>query len=100
MAVQMTLKYEPLLIADIERDRLKLAMECCIITPNVLKDGLATSTRRVCNAASHRGAGLQAAATAEGRCRVRLSLSAAAERPDGEVTQSGMNAAKAAQWTS
>lgn len=39
MAVQMTLKYEPLLNADIERDRLKLAMACCIITPNVLKDG-------------------------------------------------------------
>jgi NitT/TauT family transport system substrate-binding protein len=38
-AVQMTLKYEPLLNADIERDRLKLAMECCILTPNVLKQG-------------------------------------------------------------
>jgi NitT/TauT family transport system substrate-binding protein len=38
-AVQMTLKYEPLLNAGIERDRLKLAMECCIITPNVLKNG-------------------------------------------------------------
>ena len=39
MAVQMTLKYEPLLNANIERDRLKLAMECCIVTPNVLKNG-------------------------------------------------------------
>lgn len=39
LAVQMTLKYEPLLNADIERDRLALAMKCCIITPNVLKDG-------------------------------------------------------------
>ena len=39
MAVQMMLKYEPLLNADIERDRLKLAMSCCIVTPNVLKDG-------------------------------------------------------------
>lgn len=39
MAVQMTLKFEPLLNANIERDRLKLAMECCIITPNVLKNG-------------------------------------------------------------
>lgn len=39
MAVQMTLKYEPLLNASIERDRLKLAMECCIVTPNVLKNG-------------------------------------------------------------
>jgi NitT/TauT family transport system substrate-binding protein len=40
MAVQMVLKYEPLLNADIERDRLKLAMSCCIVTPNVLKDGI------------------------------------------------------------
>jgi NitT/TauT family transport system substrate-binding protein len=39
-AVAMTLKYEPLLNAGIERDRLKLAMECCIVTPNVLKHGL------------------------------------------------------------
>jgi len=39
-AVQMTLKYEPLLNADIERDRLKLAMECCMVTPNVKKDGI------------------------------------------------------------
>jgi NitT/TauT family transport system substrate-binding protein len=38
-AVQMTLKYEPLLNADIERDRLKLAMECCMVTPNVRKHG-------------------------------------------------------------
>jgi NitT/TauT family transport system substrate-binding protein len=35
----MTLKYEPLLNAEIERDRLKYAMQCCIITPNVLKSG-------------------------------------------------------------
>jgi len=40
MAVQMTLKYEPLLNADIERDRLKLAMQCCMVTPNVRKDGI------------------------------------------------------------
>jgi NitT/TauT family transport system substrate-binding protein len=39
LAVQMTVKFEPLLNADIERDRLKLAMSCCIITPNVLKNG-------------------------------------------------------------
>jgi len=39
MAVQMVLKYEPLLNADIERDRLKLALSCCMITPNVLKVG-------------------------------------------------------------
>ena len=40
MAVQMTIKYEPLLNADIERDRLKLAMQCCMVTPNVRKDGI------------------------------------------------------------
>jgi NitT/TauT family transport system substrate-binding protein len=39
LAVQMTVKFEPLLNADIERDRLKLAMSCCIITSNVLKNG-------------------------------------------------------------
>jgi NitT/TauT family transport system substrate-binding protein len=39
MAVQMTVKYEPLLNAEIERDRLKFAMQCCIVTPNVLKNG-------------------------------------------------------------
>lgn len=39
LAVEMTVKFESLLNADIERDRLKLAMQCCIITPNVLKDG-------------------------------------------------------------
>ena len=38
-AVKMTLQFEPLLNADIERDRLRLAMSCCIATPNVLKDG-------------------------------------------------------------
>jgi NitT/TauT family transport system substrate-binding protein len=40
MAVQMTLKYEPLLNAEIERDRLNLAMACCMVTPNVRKDGI------------------------------------------------------------
>jgi NitT/TauT family transport system substrate-binding protein len=39
-AIAMTLKYEPLLNANIERDRLKLVMECCIVTPNVLKHGI------------------------------------------------------------
>src|SRR6185312_2206087 len=39
-AVQMTLKYEPLLNAGIERDRLKLAMSCCMVTPNVRKNGV------------------------------------------------------------
>jgi NitT/TauT family transport system substrate-binding protein len=40
MAVQMTIKYEPLLNANIERDRLALAMQCCMVTPNVGKDGI------------------------------------------------------------
>lgn len=40
MAVEMTLKYQPLLNAGIERDRLNLAMECCMVTPNVRKDGI------------------------------------------------------------
>jgi NitT/TauT family transport system substrate-binding protein len=39
LAVEMTLKYEPLLNAEIERDRLKLAAACCMITPNVLSHG-------------------------------------------------------------
>src|SRR5436190_5116282 len=39
MAVEMTLKYEPLLNADIERDRLKLATSCCMLTANVRRDG-------------------------------------------------------------
>jgi NitT/TauT family transport system substrate-binding protein len=39
MAIQMTLKFEPLLNAEVERERLKLAMECCLITPNVRKNG-------------------------------------------------------------
>jgi len=38
-AVQAALKFEPLLNADIERDRLKLALECCILTPNVKANG-------------------------------------------------------------
>jgi NitT/TauT family transport system substrate-binding protein len=38
-AVRMTTQFEPLLNADIERDRLRLAMSCCLITPNVLKYG-------------------------------------------------------------
>jgi NitT/TauT family transport system substrate-binding protein len=39
LAVEMTLKYEPLLNSDIERDRLRMAMACCMITPNVLAQG-------------------------------------------------------------
>jgi NitT/TauT family transport system substrate-binding protein len=40
MAAQMTVKYQPLLNYGIELDRLKLAMQCCIVTPNVRKDGI------------------------------------------------------------
>jgi len=39
LALEMTLKFEPLLNGDIERDRLKLASLCCIVTENVLKNG-------------------------------------------------------------
>jgi NitT/TauT family transport system substrate-binding protein len=39
MAVQMTLKFQSLLNKDIELDRLELAMQCCMVTPNVKKDG-------------------------------------------------------------
>lgn len=39
LAVDMTLKFEPLLNADIERDRLRLALQCCIFTTAVRKDG-------------------------------------------------------------
>lgn len=39
MAVEMVAKAEPLLKKDIELERLKLALKCCIITPNVLKNG-------------------------------------------------------------
>lgn len=38
-AVDAALKFEPLLKRDIERDRLRLGMECCILTPNVKKAG-------------------------------------------------------------
>jgi NitT/TauT family transport system substrate-binding protein len=39
LALKMTLQYESLLNAGIERDRLKLATACCMITANVRKDG-------------------------------------------------------------
>jgi NitT/TauT family transport system substrate-binding protein len=39
LALEMTLKFEPLLNPDIERDRLKMAMDCCIITAGVHKEG-------------------------------------------------------------
>jgi NitT/TauT family transport system substrate-binding protein len=35
----MATQFEPLLNADIERDRLRLAISCCLITANVLKSG-------------------------------------------------------------
>jgi NitT/TauT family transport system substrate-binding protein len=38
-AVKAAIAYEPLLNPDIERDRLRVAMECCIVTPTVRKDG-------------------------------------------------------------
>jgi NitT/TauT family transport system substrate-binding protein len=40
LAVDMTLQYEPLLNREIERDRLKMAMACCMITANVHKQGI------------------------------------------------------------
>jgi NitT/TauT family transport system substrate-binding protein len=39
LALKMTLQYESLLNAGIERDRLKMATACCMITANVRKDG-------------------------------------------------------------
>jgi NitT/TauT family transport system substrate-binding protein len=39
LAVKAALAYEPLLDANIERERLKVALECCILTPTVKKDG-------------------------------------------------------------
>jgi NitT/TauT family transport system substrate-binding protein len=37
--VKAALAYEPLLNADIERERLRVAMECCIITETILEEG-------------------------------------------------------------
>jgi NitT/TauT family transport system substrate-binding protein len=39
LAVRSALKVEPLLNPDIERERLKLALACCILTRNVLEHG-------------------------------------------------------------
>src|SRR5215469_1501752 len=39
LAVEMAQRFEPLLKPDIERERLRLAMSCCILTPNVMKTG-------------------------------------------------------------
>jgi NitT/TauT family transport system substrate-binding protein len=39
LAIKMTLQFEPLLNAEIERDRLRLAMRCCMITSDVRSHG-------------------------------------------------------------
>ena len=39
LAVEMALKFEPLLNPEVERERLRLALACCIATPNVMKSG-------------------------------------------------------------
>jgi NitT/TauT family transport system substrate-binding protein len=39
LAVKAALTYQPLLKADIERERLKVALDCCILTPTVRKNG-------------------------------------------------------------
>ncbi|HVY57887.1 MAG TPA: ABC transporter substrate-binding protein [Xanthobacteraceae bacterium] len=39
LAVDMVAKAEPLLNKELELERLKLALECCIATPNVRKNG-------------------------------------------------------------
>jgi NitT/TauT family transport system substrate-binding protein len=39
LAVQAALKTEPLLNPDIERERLKLALTCCILTKTVTEHG-------------------------------------------------------------
>ena len=39
LAVKAAIAYESLLNPDIERDRLRIALDCCILTPNVRKNG-------------------------------------------------------------
>jgi NitT/TauT family transport system substrate-binding protein len=39
LGVKAALAFEPLLNADIERERLRVAMSCCIVTENVRKTG-------------------------------------------------------------
>jgi NitT/TauT family transport system substrate-binding protein len=39
LGVKAALTFEPLLNADIERERLRVAMNCCIVTENVKKSG-------------------------------------------------------------
>jgi NitT/TauT family transport system substrate-binding protein len=45
IAVKAALTYEPLLNPDIEREKLRIALECCFITPNVKKDGFGDVNR-------------------------------------------------------
>ncbi|MDE0795928.1 MAG: ABC transporter substrate-binding protein [Alphaproteobacteria bacterium] len=39
MAVDAVKKFQPLVQASVEADRLRIAMDCCILTPNVKKNG-------------------------------------------------------------
>lgn len=39
LAVKAAIAYKSLLNPDIERDRLRIALDCCILTPNVRKNG-------------------------------------------------------------
>jgi NitT/TauT family transport system substrate-binding protein len=45
VAVKAALAYEPLLNADIERERLRVALDCCILTEHVKKDGFGDVNR-------------------------------------------------------
>jgi NitT/TauT family transport system substrate-binding protein len=40
--VKAALTYQPLLNAEVERERLAIAMKCCLVTERVLKDGWGT----------------------------------------------------------
>ena len=88
MAVQMTLKYEPLLNADIERDRLKSPWSAASSRRTCSRAALAMSTRP----ASQRGIKI----VAEGyklpqrscpRRRFQFVLPAAAKGQDGQVSR-------------
>jgi NitT/TauT family transport system substrate-binding protein len=39
MAIDAVKKFQPLVKTDVEADRLRLGVSCCILTPNVRKDG-------------------------------------------------------------
>lgn len=45
IAVKAALVYEPLLNPDIEREKLRIALECCFLTPNVKKYGFGDVNR-------------------------------------------------------